>query len=245
MASSSLQNKTVRPGSLGAYSYYHSARRPDQRRKSSYIAAPRRRLIPWKAVVAVVLVAAVAIMPFFNGGKPAADKSQSQTSKSSPGQTAPASAPAAAATPAKTADECAGNSLNKLVLVDISQRHMWACSKGKTAYDAPVITGMSAHEATVTPTGTYRVYGKQTDTVLAGSDEAGSWNRPVSYWMPFLSNQHGIYGFHDATWRPDSEFGKVSPASSDASHGCVELPLTAQAWLYKWASAGTTVKIKG
>ncbi|HEX5743928.1 MAG TPA: L,D-transpeptidase, partial [Candidatus Saccharimonadales bacterium] len=80
--------------------------------------------------------------------------------------------------------------------------------------------------------------------VLTGSDVAGSWKRPVSYWMPFLHNKHGIYGFHDATWRPDSEFGNVSPASPDASHGCVELPLASQAWLYKWAPVGTTVKIK-
>lgn len=246
MASSSLESKTVRPGNLGAYSYYHSARRPDHRPKQGYIAVPRRRLVPWKLVVAVVLVAAVAGIPYLNGGGTPADQSKStpssETAKSAPSK-APKAAPAATAAPIKK-DACAGNSLNKLVLVDISARHLWACAGGKTALDAPVITGMNAHASTVTPSGTYQVYGKQTDTVLAGADEAGSWNRPVSYWMPFLSNQHGIYGFHDATWRPNSDFGNVSPDSSDASHGCVELPLAAQAWLYKWAPVGTTVKIR-
>ncbi|MGH7194071.1 MAG: L,D-transpeptidase family protein, partial [Candidatus Saccharimonadales bacterium] len=52
------------------------------------------------------------------------------------------------------------------------------------------------------------------------------------------------YGFHDATWRPNSEFGKVSPDSSNASHGCVELPLSTAAWLYGWAGIGTTVRIE-
>jgi lipoprotein-anchoring transpeptidase ErfK/SrfK len=62
--------------------------------------------------------------------------------------------------------------------------------------------------------------------------------------MPFLNNQHGTYGFHDATWRPDNEFGTVSPDSSEASHGCVELPLATSAWLYAWAPVGTTVTIQ-
>lgn len=246
MASSSLENKTVRPGRLGAYSYYHSARRPEggPRPRPGYIAAPRRRLVPWRLVVALVLLAAVGVIPFVNGGgTPAADRSQtSQSTQTS--QTPPqASQTPAAAAPAKKADECAGRA-GKLILVDISQRHLWACSGGKTAYDSPVITGITKYAATLTPPGTYHIYQKQRDTVLTGRDVTGSWSDPVSYWMPFLSNRYGIYGFHDATWRSNDEFGHVSPSSSDASHGCVELPLATSAWLYKWAAVGTTVTIK-
>jgi lipoprotein-anchoring transpeptidase ErfK/SrfK len=62
--------------------------------------------------------------------------------------------------------------------------------------------------------------------------------------MPFLDNQYGTYGFHDATWRKDSEFGKVDPNSADASHGCVELPLATAKWLYSWAPVGTAVTIE-
>jgi lipoprotein-anchoring transpeptidase ErfK/SrfK len=62
--------------------------------------------------------------------------------------------------------------------------------------------------------------------------------------MPFLENQYGSYGFHDATWRSASDFGNISPDSSDASHGCVELPLATAKWLYSWAAIGTTVTIK-
>ncbi len=249
MASSPLDSKTVRPGSLGTYSYYHSRRRPDKP-QTPFIAATWLRLIPRKLVVAAVLIAAVAALPLLRSDSTPkkAVASQSKPPSVSKSQKSPSpalpSAAAVATAPAKTADACAGNTLAKLALVSIGQRHLWACQQGKTVYDSPVITGMSAYAATVTPVGTYHIYGKQTHTVLAGSDVTGSWNDPVSYWMPFLSNQYGIYGFHDATWRSNSAFGNVSPDSSDASHGCVELPLAASAWLYNWAPAGTTVAIK-
>jgi lipoprotein-anchoring transpeptidase ErfK/SrfK len=62
--------------------------------------------------------------------------------------------------------------------------------------------------------------------------------------MPFLDNQYGTYGFHDATWRKASEFGNISPTSQEASHGCIELPLASQKWLYNWAPVGTTVTVE-
>lgn len=244
MSSPSLESKTIRPGNLGAYSYYRSNRRIEHPKGPAYIAASRRRLVPKRFIVTGLVIAALIFIPMLRSDgapakKPAATPSKSQKS-------GPAAAPAAAvvAAPVKSTDECAGNTLNKLVLVSTGQRHMWACEQGKTVYDAPVITGISAYAATITPPGTYHIYGKQTDTVLTGSDQTGSWNDPVSYWMPFLDNQYGTYGFHDATWRADSEFGNVSPESSDASHGCVELPLAASAWLYNWAPTGTTVTIR-
>ena len=102
---------------------------------------------------------------------------------------------------------------------------------------------MSFLEADLTPTGTFHIYSKITNTTLKGSDSTGSWDAPVSYWMPFLSNQYGQYGFHDATWRSPDEFGNVSPDSKNASHGCVELPLDAVAWVYNWAPIGTQINI--
>lgn len=243
MASSSLENKTVRPGSLGAYSYYRSARRPDHP-QTPFIAASGRRLVPRRLMIAIAVVAAVAAVPLLKGDATPSKASTGQSKVQKSSSTTPSSAAAVVAAPAKTSDECAGNGLSKLALVSISRRHMWACEGAKTVYDSPVITGMSAYAATVTPAGTYHIYGKQTDTTLTGSDVTGSWNDPVSYWMPFLQNQYGIYGFHDATWRSNDAFGQVSPDSSDASHGCVELPLATSAWLYNWASVGTTVTIR-
>lgn len=138
---------------------------------------------------------------------------------------------------------CTGNSLDKVIIVSISKRHLWACAAQSQQYDSAVVTGMENLPADLTPTGTYHIYGKQTNLYLNGSDSTGSWHDYVYYWMPFLNNQYGTYGFHDATWRADSDFGNIDPYSSQGSHGCVELPLATAKWLYLWAENGTTVTI--
>lgn len=120
---------------------------------------------------------------------------------------------------------------------------MWACAAEQQVYESPVVTGMEKLAADLTPRGTYHVYAKQTNLYLRGSDSTGSWNDYVYYWMPFLNNQYGTYGFHDATWRADTAFGNINPNTSDASHGCVELPLATAKWLYNWGPIGTTVKV--
>jgi len=158
----------------------------------------------------------------------------------------------AAVVPAKSAkthvavrpNPCAGNTFDKLALVSISQRHMWACQGTTLMYNSAVVTGMENLAADLTPTGTYHVYAKETNLYLNGSDSTGSWHDYVNYWMPFLDNQYGAYGFHDATWRPANAFGNISPYSSNASHGCVELPLATAKWLYNWVAIGTTVTIE-
>lgn len=158
-------------------------------------------------------------------------------------------ADAAKAAAVELASHCLTNTLSQEVVVSISKQHMWACEGSKTVYDNAVITGRQMYANELTPTGTYTIYAKEANTVLSGSDQFGSWNDPVSYWMPFLSNNYGVYGFHDATWRPDSDFGNVDinapgTAAKSGSHGCVEMPLAAAKWLYDWSSVGTTVVIQ-
>ncbi len=138
---------------------------------------------------------------------------------------------------------CVGNALDKKVFVSVGKRHLWACEKSTQVYDSAVITGMEFLAADLTPRGTYTVYGRQVNQTLRGSDSTGSWNDFVYYWMPFLDNQYGTYGFHDATWRADSDFGNIDPNTKEASHGCVEMPLTAMKWLYNWAPIGTTLTV--
>lgn len=139
---------------------------------------------------------------------------------------------------------CANNNLEQLILVSISKQHLWACELNKTVYSSPVVTGMANYSADLTPPGTYKIYAKYTNQTLTGEDSTGSWDDFVHYWMPFLSNQYGKYGLHDATWRPNDAFGKVNIYSNNASHGCVELPLATATWLYNWSNVGTTVKIE-
>lgn len=150
-------------------------------------------------------------------------------------------APLAAARPANA---CAGNTEAKLALVSIGQRRLWLCEGPNQVYQAPVITGMEAQSSTRTPVGTYKIYGMMTNTTLTGSDEAGSWRRGVYYWLPFLDNEHGTYGFHDATWRSERDFGTINPASNKGSHGCVELTKGAMQRLYEWAGIGTAVSVR-
>jgi lipoprotein-anchoring transpeptidase ErfK/SrfK len=209
-----------------AYSFYRSDRHPANRRVPS---KPKHHF-RYKSLFMSALVVGVVAFACVVAGR----AFHSQQNPSSP----------AALAVADGAKQCAGNSLDKLIIVSVKERHMWACQLHKVVYDTPVVTGMETHPATLTPRGTYHVTSKQTETKLTGADAAGKWDVNVHYWMPFLQNQHGIYGFHDATWRSNNDFGNIDPGSKNASHGCVELPLNASSWLYSWAPVGTTVSIK-
>jgi hypothetical protein len=228
---SDLAHKTIRPGSLNSYSYYHSNRRPVTPPPQQAAAAPRSK--KWL----VIAVLAVLAFGFIKGGHSLIQPSSSQK-QDTPVISASLPAVTSAASP------CKGNTLSKLIKVSVSQRREWACQGSKLVHQNAIITGLRHHPETETPVGTYKIYAKMTNTTLTGSDSRGSWRDPVYYWMPFLDNQYGTYGFHDATWRKDSEFGKVSPDSDNASHGCVELPLNDSKWLYNWAQVGTTVTIE-
>lgn len=181
-----------------------------------------------------------------NTTKPAHIVQQTKAAATSPKKstTTTNSSTTTASTTTPTTNPCASNTLSRLALVSISQRHMWACDYTTVEYDSPVVTGMENLAADLTPVGTYHIYAKETNLYLKGCDSTGCWNDYVNYWMPWLDNQYGAYGFHDATWRPANAFGNISPDSSDASHGCVELPLATAKWLYGWAQVGTTVTIE-
>lgn len=205
----------------------------------------RKRRLPLKAIlIVVVLIGALGAGAYALNNRSTTPKGETITTKTTTakGTSATTSSPAVAATPATTV--CTSNTLSQNVIVSISKRHLWACTYGAVSYDSAVVTGMENLPADLTPVGTYHIYDKETDQYLKGSDSTGSWDDYVNYWMPWLSNQYGIYGFHDATWRAPSDFGNISPYSSNASHGCVELPLATAKWIYDWSQIGTTVTIE-
>lgn len=151
------------------------------------------------------------------------------------------SAAAAARVKSSTPTSCSQNGAGKLLLVSITQQHLWACDGSSLANETAVTTGATQAPNGVddaTPTGTWHIYSKQTNRTLKGCDANGCWNDPVAYWMPF----DGAVGFHDASWQT-FPFGS-SQYQTDGSHGCVHLPLDFIAWLYAWAPVGTTVTIK-
>lgn len=243
MRTSSLESKTIRPGT---YSFYHSDRRPmSSVYRQQQLKAPTKKK---GRLFITILVLAVAVFGF----SILRNNSSSTTASSNNPNKGIKAVPAVVADtfkkdskPAATENNCAGNTIDKLVLVSISKRHAWACEKDKQVNDSAVITGMESIESTKTPVGTFKIYGKVKDTVLSGTDPTtGQWREPVSYWMPYHDNQYGTYGFHDAPWRQSSEFGNIDPNSMNGSHGCVQLPANMAKWVYEWAEIGTTVTVK-
>lgn len=235
MSKSSISDKTIRPGSLNGYSYYYSGKKTEAKTKSKPKAEKKSRR---KVYFILLLILGVGFWLGFSDGD---SKNSSQQPAASSAAITPATSSKSEATPV---NNCAGNDLDKLIKVSVDKRRMWACEKTNSVHSVSVITGLKNHPETETPLGTYKIYGKMTNTTLSGNDSRGAWKYPVYYWMPFLDNQYGTYGFHDATWRPNSEFGGISPESDKASHGCIELPLSSAKWLYEWAPVGTVVKVE-
>ena len=122
----------------------------------------------------------------------------------------------------------------KLVEVDISEQTLWYYENDVLIFTSPVVTG-NASMGCGTPTGTYYVRRKVTDSTLRGSD----YTEHVDYWIGWDSTGR-IYGFHDASWR-DSFGGDIY--LTDPSHGCVNMPLDKVAQLYEAVDIGTEVYI--
>lgn len=247
MKISSLESKTIRPG-LGPYSFYHSDRHLKREMpqvipaKTTAKNKTKSRLLTL-ALFALIGFASYSLLAYKdnrpNHASTNTTSSNNYSQKAALGA-APATKQAAAPVPA---NKCAGNSIPQFIVISITDRHLWVCEASKQVRDYPVVTGMQKIEDNATPVGTYKIYAKQRDTVLTGSASTGSWRQPVSYWMPFLDNTFGTYGFHDASWRKVSEFGHTDPYSDKGSHGCIQMSVANSEWLYNWAHVGATVTI--
>jgi lipoprotein-anchoring transpeptidase ErfK/SrfK len=134
-----------------------------------------------------------------------------------------------------------------VIVVSLSKQILHAYLNGRLVYTTLVTTGMPQLR---TPMGTWHVYGKVTNVTFHSPWAKGSpyWYAPefVHYVIEYDSPY--IY-LHDATWRsafgPGTEYPHKDPKFGEetGSHGCVNLPLNAAAWLYNWAPIGTTVQI--
>ncbi|HET9098116.1 MAG TPA: L,D-transpeptidase [Candidatus Saccharimonadales bacterium] len=243
MASPSTQTKSASSmASSYSYSYYRST----PRRQSNTVQANKSVITGLRKLIVLLLIIAVPAGYFFfqqNSSKTTNSPKSSSAASFAPLKTKPAATKPVAAPPAPV-NYCQNNTLNQLLLVSVSRRHLWACAGPQQVFDTPVVTGDTQYADTTTPPGSYQIYGKATDLTLTGSSSLGTWHDPVSYWMPFLDNQYGAYGLHDATWRPASAFGNIDPSTTQASNGCVELPLASAKWIYDWVQIGATVTIQ-
>ena len=127
------------------------------------------------------------------------------------------------------------DALEKLVLVDISEQHLWAFEAENVVLEGPVVTGMK--DRYDTQLGMYSVILKREQYTMRGSYGTAK----VDYWMRF--NDPYAQGLHDAAWRDSATFGGDT-YMSNGSHGCVNLPLEFAAELYSFVEVGTPVIVQ-
>lgn len=185
----------------------------------------------WRAYALSILgvITVVALVHDTPGSAAARTTSAQGTAQSAAGSTQ-SRPPPISVSPGDDAISCASNTYQQLVLVSISEQHLWACEGGKQVNSSAVTTGRNADDDQ-TPLGAWRVQAKQRDRYLVGP----GYRDYVQYWVPF----NGDFGLHDASWQT-IPFGSQN-YPQDGSHGCVHLPTSTMAWLYRWASVGATV----
>lgn len=137
----------------------------------------------------------------------------------------------------------------QLILVSLTQQWLWAYQDRQLLYDTPVTTGMPE---LATPSGIYNVQFKVTNITFISPWPQGSpyYYAPehIDYALYFLDDGYYI---HDAPWRHQFGPGTNYPhtdadgTQETGSHGCVNVPFGAGAWLYQWARPGAVVDIVG
>ncbi len=114
--------------------------------------------------------------------------------------------------------------------VSISQQYLWARQGDVTLWEGFISTGKPTFE---TPTGTFFINSKLPVQDMAGVIGGESYDVPeVPNVMYFTDRGHAIHGTY---WH--NNFGVPM------SHGCINLPMDAAAWMYEWAGVGTRVSI--
>jgi uncharacterized protein YraI len=126
-----------------------------------------------------------------------------------------------------------GNGTGKLIVVDISDQWLYAYQNGQHVFSAPVSTGKDGFN---TPLGSFSIFQKYPVQTMRGSMGGESWVVPDVPHVMYIT-QSGV-ALHGAYWH--NQFG----TGVRRSHGCINLPLDAAAWLYNWAPMGTQVQVR-
>jgi len=121
----------------------------------------------------------------------------------------------------------------KYIEINLSRQRLWAYNDKQLVYETPITSGATgAGHATIQ--GLFSIKAKQTNRNLNGVPLGFDYNVFVNYWMPFSGN----YGMHDASWR--NSFGGQDYYYG-GSHGCVNMPASAAAWVFNFVNVGTPV----
>jgi len=120
------------------------------------------------------------------------------------------------------------SSAKKRVYVDLNRQRLYAFEGNNLVYDFVVSSGKWGW----TPTGTFRIWVKLRYTLMeGGSKELGTYYYlpNVPYTMFFSNNKIPRWrGFalHGTYWHNDFSVRR--------SHGCLNVPIEAARWIYRW-----------
>ena len=132
------------------------------------------------------------------------------------------------------------------IVVALGAQQLIAYQDGEPVLRTAITTG---GPNSPTPIGSYAILAKRTSWVMKSP-----WARPDPRWYPdsfinySLLFERSGYFIHDAPWR--SVYGPGSNLLSDpetgwlGSHGCVNVPFTAEQRLFGWTAVGTLVTVQ-
>lgn len=125
------------------------------------------------------------------------------------------------------------------IILNITNQKLTYYYNGKILMESPVITGQkNLHE---TPVGKYIIdpATKSQNKTIAGYYVDGIiTNSQVNYWIPFTTNEE--IGFHDASWRTDTEYTK-NTYLTNGSIGGIDMKQKDAKKLYKYINKKTYV----
>jgi lipoprotein-anchoring transpeptidase ErfK/SrfK len=147
-----------------------------------------------------------------------------------PAQAQPAQ-PAAQPRAQPPTGEPTGSGGAKSIVVNLSDQWLYAYDGKRQVFDAPVSTGRDGMN---TPTGHYAIYAKLKIQTMSGVLDGVPWVVPN---VPNVMYINGGVALHGTYWH--NLFG----TGARISHGCINLPRAAAAWLYDWAPVGTPVRV--
>ena len=123
--------------------------------------------------------------------------------------------------------------------ISIGQQMMWLYNNGAILVETPIVTGDPTRGLSTPSNGFWNVITKLTNYILRGPmqpDGSYEWETHVDYWMAFIPDT----GIHDMKDR--IEFGGDIFLGA-GSHGCVNTPFDAAAYMYNVVNIGTPVVI--
>jgi lipoprotein-anchoring transpeptidase ErfK/SrfK len=119
-----------------------------------------------------------------------------------------------------------------MIIVDLSDQWLYAYNGEQLVFDAPVSTGKDGFN---TPPGRFAVYAKLRSQTMEGT-LGGEYYRVPN--VPSVMYINGGVAIHGTYWH--NQFG----TGVRRSHGCINLPVKAAAWLFEWAPMGTPVTVR-